>query len=482
MSDERLIALINHLRSLPRETEWVEFKVDNSDPQVLGKRISALSNGARLKDRSAGFLAYGVEDGTHKVVGTRFKGDAAKAKGQPLLLWLSQHLDPTPVLNFSDVAHPEGRVVLIEISAAMGVPTKFDGHAYIRLGEATPRLSDHQQLEKQLWSRLQSYAWEKDEAMQYVSSEAVLALLDHKVIFSLLSLPATRNPMRALEVLQTEGMIVPDVGGRWNVLNLGACLLAKDLRRFERVSRKAVRLIQYEGLSRVRAKQEIPIVGGYAVEFEPLIDKVMDLTALENIGSLRLKSQPFPRVAVRELVANALIHQDMTATGAGPTVEIFDDRIEITNPGKSLVEPKRFIDMPPRSRNETLAAIMRRMRICEERGSGIDRVIETVEEGHLPAPDFVSEAEPSFTRATLLGPRAFASMTATERIRACYQHTCLLNEQGKWATNGTLRARFDVPASNSTHISRVFKETRESGLIKLADPAHPKGGYIPDYA
>ncbi|MDC4222968.1 MAG: hypothetical protein MPW15_01640 [Candidatus Manganitrophus sp.] len=93
-------------------------------------------------------------------------------------------------------------------------------------------------------------------------------------------------------------------------------------------------------------------------------------------------------MAVRELVANALIHQDFFVTGAGPTVEIFDDRIEITNPGEPLVEPQRFVDTPPRSRNEALASLMRRFRICEERGSGIDKVVFQIEFYQFPAPIF----------------------------------------------------------------------------------------------
>ncbi len=87
----------------------------------------------------------------------------------------------------------------------------------------------------------------------------------------------------------------------------------------------------------------------------------------------------FPELAIRELVANALIHQDFSVTGAGPTVEIFDDRIDITNPGEPLVDTQRFLDTPPRSRNEALASLMRRARICEERGSGIDKVVLEVE-------------------------------------------------------------------------------------------------------
>ena len=84
-------------------------------------------------------------------------------------------------------------------------------------------------------------------------------------------------------------------------------------------------------------------------------------------------------------MANALIHQDFSLTGTGPTVEIFADRIEVTNPGTPLIDTLRFIDEPPQSRNETLAATMRRLNICEERGSGIDKVISQVELYQLPA-------------------------------------------------------------------------------------------------
>ena len=83
----------------------------------------------------------------------------------------------------------------------------------------------------------------------------------------------------------------------------------------------------------------------------------------------------YPELAIRELVANALIHQDLSITGSGPMVEIFDDRIEITNPGVPLVETSRMLDSPPRSRNEGLASLMRRMGSCEERGSGVDKVV-----------------------------------------------------------------------------------------------------------
>ena len=82
---------------------------------------------------------------------------------------------------------------------------------------------------------------------------------------------------------------------------------------------------------------------------------------------LRLVINPvlsaYPAIALREAVANALIHQDFSVTGTGVVVEIFSNRIEITNPGIPLVDIYRIVDNPPKSRNEKLASLMRRLRM-----------------------------------------------------------------------------------------------------------------------
>jgi predicted HTH transcriptional regulator len=190
----------------------------------------------------------------------------------------------------------------------------------------------------------------------------------------------------------------------------------------------------------------------------------------------------FPELAVRELVANALIHQDFFITGAGPMVEIFDDRIEITNPGEPLVDTNRFVDTPPRSRNEALASLMRRFRICEERGSGIDKVVAQVEVFQLPAPLF--ESPEGFTRSVLFAHKPLAAMDKAERIRACYLHACLCYVTRKAMTNTTLRARFGVEDHNRAAISRMIREAVEAGAILPADPeAAPKlMRYLPFWA
>jgi len=131
MDETRLNDLIGDLRSLSDETEWVEFKVDNLSPDVIGKRISALSNGARLRDKTFGYLVYGIENETHNIVGTKFKGEAHKIKGQPIKLWLSNSMAPCPEINFYQKKYDVGTVTLIEIAAAKETPVKFSGTAYI---------------------------------------------------------------------------------------------------------------------------------------------------------------------------------------------------------------------------------------------------------------------------------------------------------------------------------------------------------------
>jgi predicted HTH transcriptional regulator len=230
-----------------------------------------------------------------------------------------------------------------------------------------------------------------------------------------------------------------------------------------------VRVVHYKGRGRIETLREQVGTRGYAAGFEGLLDFIMTLVpSNEIIGQALRKSVPmFPELAVRELVANALIHQDFFVTGAGPMGEIFDDRIEITNPGEPLVDVSRFVDTPPKSRNETLASLMRRFRICEERGSGVDKVISQVELFQLPAPLF--EVPAGFTRVVLFAHRPLSAMDRQDRIRACYLHACLKWVMREYLTNASLRDRFGIEERNKAMVSRYIRETVEAGMIKPYD-------------
>jgi predicted HTH transcriptional regulator len=159
---------------------------------------------------------------------------------------------------------------------------------------------------------------------------------------------------------------------------------------------------------------------------------------------------------------------------------MFSDRLEITNPGQPLVQPERFLDFPPRSRNEALASLMRRMRLCEEQGTGIDKVIVAVELHQLPPPDFRVEGDT--VRAVLYAPRRFAEMTPQERMRACYQHAALKYVCGQRMKNASLSERLGIDPQNAAQASVVIRQALKAGLIRSADPAHPRAGYVPFWA
>ena len=163
-------------------------------------------------------------------------------------------------------------------------------------------------------------------------------------------------------------------------------------------------------------------------------------------------------------------------------VEIFDDRMEITNPGHPLVETSRMLDSPPRSRNEALASVMRRMGICEERGSGVDKAVFQTELYQLPAPAF--EVVGDSTRSTLFAPRTLTSMESADRVRAVYLHACLRYVQREFMTNSSLRERFGIDPKNSATATRLMKEAMGKEVVRLHDPdAAPKlRRYVPYWA
>jgi predicted HTH transcriptional regulator len=484
MTDTRTLALIDELRALPAETPWVEFKENNADPQMIGKLISALSNAARLADQHFAYVLWGVRDGDHGVVSTTFEPSGQLQQGQPLELWLAQRLQPGIAFAFKPVDYAGTRLMLLEIPAASSSPVEFERTAYIRIGSATPRLSDHPERLRALWAKLQPYAWESGIAAQFLTGDEVLARLDYASYFDLTGQPLPDNRSGIFEKLAADRLVQQDVGGHWNVTNLGAILYAKRLGDFSpSIARKAVRFAAYDGLSRadtVTHRQDGQ--KGYACGFSGLVDYIDGLVPRnEHIGrAFREESPLYPTIAIRELIANALIHQDMTITGTGPLVEMFKDRLEISNPGQPLVSPDRFLDSPPRSRNEALASLMRRMRLCEEQGTGIDKVFVAVELHQLPPPDF--RAEGNAVRIVLYAPRRFSDMTPEERVRACYQHAALKYVSGQRMKNATLCERFGIDPQNAAQASAVIKQTLKAGLIRPADPAHPRAGYVPGWA
>ena len=480
MNDKELKTIISDIQASSKESEWVEIKENNSNPEDIGEYISALANGAAYMGLSKGYLVFGMNDKTHAIVGTTYQPKLEKINNQEIENWIATQLSPRIDFVIHETTMNEKRVVLFIIDSAENTPVKFKGTAWIRVGTYKKKLADHPERERKIWQNTHNSSFENKLALTGISADEVLTVIDYPSVFRLLQIPLPENKYGILEKLAEE-KIINERASSYDITNLGAILFASDLKHFSTLSRKAVRVIFYKDSSRINAIKEYSDAKGYAIGFINLIDYVRaNLPVNEQIEeAIRVDTPMYPPVAIREFVANALIHQDFSIGGTSPMIEIFRSRIEITNPGKPLIDTLRFIDHSPRSRNEQLASIMRRMNFCEERGSGIDRAIEQCELYQLPAPNFTEDVD--FTRVTMFAHRSMRQMNRDDKIRACYQHCCLQYVTGDKMTNETLRKRLDISPENYSIASRIIADTINEGLIRLEDSSRSRkyAQYIP---
>jgi ATP-dependent DNA helicase RecG len=477
--------LVADLLTLSRETEWLEFKHNKADATEIGQYISALANAAALAGKPTAYLIWGIDDATRKPIGTTFKPFAAKGTGnEDLHNWLTRLLTPKLAFTFAELTLAGLPVVLLAVPAATSTPVSFQGQEFIRVGANKKALKDLPEHERRLWRSFDATPFEQRLAAENLARDEVLARLHYPAYFDLLKRPLPPTPDAMVEALAADQLLVVAPGKRWHITNLGAMVLAKDLSDFPTLARKTVRVVTYEGASRVRSIQEHVASGGYAVDFQALIASISSrLPSNEVIEKAIRKVVPmYPELAVRELVANALIHQEFSISGSGPMIEIFADRMEITNPGEPLIAPNRFLDLPPRSRNERFASLMRQFGICEERGSGVDKVVSEIEFHQLPAPLF--EVVEGSTRAVLFAPQPLNQMDKAARIRACYLHACLRYVSHSVMSNASLRERFGVEEKNKATVSRLIREAVDSGAVQPQDAnAAPKMmRYVPFWA
>lgn len=325
-------------------------------------------------------------------------------------------------------------------------------------------------------------SFEQLAAASEVSGDQVLKLLDYRKLYELMDKDVPASFDTILSKLE-EYSFCQKAGANWSITNLGAILFAHNLADFPELEPREVVVHKYIGTNNRTQEFENHIKQGYAIAFENLVDSIVRATSTERISVMRESVPAYPRVAIREFIANALVHQDFAITGMSTSIEIYTNRLVITNPGAPLNDINRLIDLPPHSRNEKLAQSLLLLRMCERRGSGIDRAIEAIEKKNLPAVK-IDKGE-SFTKVTLFPKKALNEMSKQERILACYQHACLLYEDGRSINNQSIRERFGLDKNKSAVASRILADTLESGHIKIADAditSRKYASYIPYYA
>ncbi len=439
-------------RSVPKEHQQLEFKEAKLqyDTGKLQDYCVAIAN------EGGGQLLLGVANKLPRpITGTQAFPDT-NAIAERLFAWLRFRVDVESVL------HPDGRVVVFHIpSRPKGTAYSHDGKYLMRSGEELVPMSE---------DRLRAIFaegepdWLEEPSIRHLSAQDVVSLLDTQTYFELRKLAYPTGQKGVLERLEHDRLIEHQTRG-YSIKRLGALLLAKRLSDFPDVSRKAARVVVYSGKSKVDTKLDQPGERGYASGFRGLVRFVMEQLPQNEVieDAIRKEQKLVPDIVVRELIANALIHQDFTVGGSSIMIEVYSDRLEISNPGHPMVPEQRFID-GYQSRNERLADLMRRMGVCEEKGSGIDKVVHSVEVFQLPAPEFTTTHKR--TVAVVYGHRQFEAMTRADRIRACYQHAALKRVMGDHMTNRSLRERFGLAEEKSALVSQVIAAAIEEGAVK----------------
>lgn len=375
-------------------------------------------------------------------------------------------------------------LLFIHIPEQIDKPTHLRGKeiwdSYTRSAGQTVKMSRSQI--KSLIADSQGLSFEQRIAKENVTTDELLELLDYSKYFEMSNKEIPKDKTTIAKRLEEFDLCIQN-GDTWHITNMGAVLFAKDISKFDGLQTHSVIVRKYVGSNNRELLSEQVGKMGYVVGFEGLVEYINKLTSVEEMGVVRKMIPSYPKIAIREFVANALIHQDFAIEGMQVVVEIFDNRISITNPGAPLHDVNRLLDLPPQSRNEQLAHAMFMLGICERRGSGIDRAIEAIEAMLLPAAK-ITKGE-NHTRVFLFMQKNLSDMTKQEKIDACYQHACLVYEDHRAINNQSVRERFGIDKNQSAVASRIIADTLEAKKIKLSDESITSkkyATYIPYYA
>lgn len=473
-----LALLSQSLNPVPNEINEVDWKASlSSSKERLTEHLIAFANLSQ-----GGFLVFGIQDFDAQLMGV---DRATASQIVATLVNLGRDAIGPPLALDHSIEEVQGKaILLVFVPSQASKPVHRRGRpideTWIRSG-GTTRKASRQEVGALM---LNSHAprWEELHASVPLKPTEIVDRLELTGIAKLLERQPPTDDEGLMQWLVDEKMTVAD-GTGYCITNFGAIAAARNMDQFEGLKRKRIRLIRYKGTNKVDTVDEMMGQRGYAIGFEGLIAYLKRLLPHSEVirQSLRAEVNVYPEIALRELIANALIHQDFSVTGAGPMIEVFDDRIQFTNPGQLLPTKRvdRLIGATPESRNELLAATFRRYRICEERGTGFQKVVQSIELFGMPPVVFTS-LDNAF-RVTLYAPKKFTDMPQSERIEAAYQHAALQFLSSKTLTNTTLRDRFKLHDKQRTQVSNLIRDAVVAGRIKRKDAATSTSSKFAEY-
>jgi ATP-dependent DNA helicase RecG len=393
MTSVQVHAKLTELLDLPQETEWAEFKRNNSDPQMIGEYLSALSNSAALEGQPFGYMVWGIEDGTRGIVGSSFKPRSQKAVGnEDLEPWLNKLLAPKVNFRIFELEANGLPMVMFEVQAANTAPVAFGGRRWVRVGSHKKPLAEHPERERKLWLLLSGPI--QDWSSRICAGATLNDLDPQAIIFA------------RQEFKKKYPRLIADVDGWDDLTFLNKAKVCID----GKITRTALILLgkpestHYLSPSHPQLtwilKDRDGIERDYK-HFDPPFLLAVD-ALLANVRNLTCRVLPWGTLfpvellqyddwVLREVLHNAIAHSDYPASGRINVVE-FEDRLVVANMGSFLpgdVEDVIRRDAPfSVERNPFLAQAMVGLQMIDTIGSGIKRIYQVQKKRSFPMPDY----------------------------------------------------------------------------------------------
>lgn len=405
MNVEELKTLLEKLRRLPSETEWVEFKEAKNHIHFddLGKYFSALSNEVNLKKLDFGWLVLGISDQPpRKTVGTNYRPN------RPALDRLKKEIadHTTSRLGFEEIYElclPEGRVLMLQIPPALrGIPTSWRGHYYGREGESLVPLS----LSK--IERIRGQVLREDWSAK-VCEDATLDDLDPEAIRFARKQYKEKQSWQSQEINQWDDLTFLNkakvcISGQ--LTNSALVLLGKEESGHflsPAIAQLSWVLRNDQGIEKDYEHFGLPLILAVDRIFAKL--RILTYRYMPNASLFPVEVKQYDTWVIRESLHNAIAHQDYTQAGRINIIEE-PESILVTNMGHFIpgsVEEVIRRDAPPEQyRNPFLARAMVNLSMIDTIGSGIKRMFLKQRQRFFPMPDY-DLSEPERVRVRIFG-------------------------------------------------------------------------------
>lgn len=371
------------------EGKTLEFKRDLSSPHGIMRTIVSFANTA------GGVLLIGIEDKKNEVCGVETPLDLE----EQLANLISDRLEPRIVPEIEILPWRSTYLVAVQVFPSSVKPhyikkAGVEKGTYVRVG-STNRLAGSTLIAELKRTRLDD-TFDK-QPLTDLNSEAVDFRAASELFAPIRKL--TTADLASLDVLTDyQQKKVPTVGG--------IILFGKDRHKY--FPDAWIQVGRFVGINKRR------ILDTHEIRSYPTIaiDEVMDFVKKHALHEIKIPSSfsrsrsgpktssfsmsrhkekwSIPLVAVRETIINAVLHADYAQQGAPIRLAIFDDRIEIENPGLLLAgltidDIKRGVS---KLRNRVIGLVFHRLGLIERWGSGIKRIIDSCKDAGFDEPIF----------------------------------------------------------------------------------------------